>query len=74
MFVVLCCEIGKTLRINENEIHKIKIFPFVENDLQLLLLSCYLKDPQGVKVDITEEKDYTGIVSFPDFKIPPNPK
>ncbi|NXV88534.1 CO5 protein, partial [Calonectris borealis] len=31
-------------------------------------------DPEGVKVDITEEEDFTGIVSFPDFKIPPNPK
>ncbi|KFV90475.1 Complement C5, partial [Eurypyga helias] len=31
-------------------------------------------DPEGVKVDIIEEKDFTGIVSFPDFKIPPNPK
>ncbi|NXK43996.1 CO5 protein, partial [Chauna torquata] len=31
-------------------------------------------DPDGVKVDILEEDDFTGIVSFPDFKIPPNPK
>ncbi|XP_021269757.1 complement C5 isoform X1 [Numida meleagris] len=31
-------------------------------------------DPDGVKVDIIEENDFTGIVSFPDFKIPPNPK
>uniref|UniRef100_A0A8C2TCZ3 Complement C5 n=1 Tax=Coturnix japonica TaxID=93934 RepID=A0A8C2TCZ3_COTJA len=31
-------------------------------------------DPDGVKVDILEENDFTGIVSFPDFKIPPNPK
>ncbi|XP_075572529.1 complement C5 isoform X1 [Pelecanus crispus] len=31
-------------------------------------------DPEGVKVDIIEEEDFTGIVSFPDFKIPPNPK
>uniref|UniRef100_A0A803VB51 Complement C5 n=1 Tax=Ficedula albicollis TaxID=59894 RepID=A0A803VB51_FICAL len=31
-------------------------------------------DPEGVEVDILEEKDFTGIVSFPDFKIPPNPK
>ncbi|PKU37455.1 complement c5 [Limosa lapponica baueri] len=31
-------------------------------------------DPEGVKVDIEEEEDFTGIVSFPDFKIPPNPK
>ncbi|KAJ7398992.1 Complement C5 [Pitangus sulphuratus] len=31
-------------------------------------------DPEGVEVDILEEKDFTGIVSFPDFKIPSNPK
>uniref|UniRef100_A0A8C4P9J1 Complement C5 n=1 Tax=Dromaius novaehollandiae TaxID=8790 RepID=A0A8C4P9J1_DRONO len=31
-------------------------------------------DPDGVKVDITEEDDFTGVVSFPDFKIPSNPK
>ncbi|XP_043386278.1 complement C5 isoform X2 [Chelonia mydas] len=31
-------------------------------------------DPEGVKVDITEEEDFTGILSFPDFKIPSNPK
>ncbi|KAM4761329.1 complement C5 [Cyanocitta cristata] len=31
-------------------------------------------DPEGVEVDILEENDFTGIVSFPDFKIPPNPK
>ncbi|NXD75053.1 CO5 protein, partial [Halcyon senegalensis] len=31
-------------------------------------------DPEGVKVDIMEEDDFTGIVAFPDFKIPPNPK
>ncbi|NXV79442.1 CO5 protein, partial [Atlantisia rogersi] len=31
-------------------------------------------DPEGVNVDIIEENDFTGIVSFPDFKIPPNPK
>ncbi|NWX16425.1 CO5 protein, partial [Aegotheles bennettii] len=31
-------------------------------------------DPGEVKVDIVEEDDFTGIVSFPDFKIPPNPK
>ncbi|XP_054249289.1 complement C5 [Indicator indicator] len=31
-------------------------------------------DPEGIKVDITEEDDFTGIVAFPDFKIPPNPK
>uniref|UniRef100_A0A8C0IKC7 Complement C5 n=1 Tax=Chelonoidis abingdonii TaxID=106734 RepID=A0A8C0IKC7_CHEAB len=31
-------------------------------------------DPEGVKVDIIEERDFTGILSFPDFKIPSNPK
>ncbi|NXJ75425.1 CO5 protein, partial [Trogon melanurus] len=31
-------------------------------------------DPEEVKVDTIEEEDFTGIVSFPDFKIPPNPK
>ncbi|XP_042534627.1 complement C5 [Dipodomys spectabilis] len=31
-------------------------------------------DPEGSKVDVVEENDYTGIISFPDFKIPPNPK
>ncbi|NXW58611.1 CO5 protein, partial [Eurystomus gularis] len=31
-------------------------------------------DPEEVKVDTMEEEDFTGIVSFPDFKIPPNPK
>ncbi|XP_014685899.1 complement C5 [Equus asinus] len=31
-------------------------------------------DPEGSEVDIVEENDYTGIVSFPDFKIPSNPK
>ncbi|KAF2987216.1 hypothetical protein EK904_010218, partial [Melospiza melodia maxima] len=31
-------------------------------------------DPEEVEVDILEENDFTGIVSFPDFKIPPNPK
>ncbi|XP_035878044.1 complement C5 isoform X3 [Phyllostomus discolor] len=31
-------------------------------------------DPDESGVDIMEEKDYTGIISFPDFKIPPNPK
>jgi hypothetical protein len=23
---------------------------------------------------MVEENDYTGIISFPDFKVPPNPK
>ncbi|KAM8934411.1 complement C5 isoform 2-T2 [Pelodytes ibericus] len=33
-----------------------------------------IKDPEGVNVDIMGEKDLTGIISFPDFKIPFNPK
>lgn len=49
--------------------------PFDKNNLYLLILSSYhFKDPEEVEVDIVEEKDFTGIVSFPDFKIPPNPK
>lgn len=32
------------------------------------------KDPEKSEVDILEESDYTGIISFPDFKIPSNPK
>ncbi|XP_054440439.1 complement C5 isoform X2 [Pteronotus mesoamericanus] len=31
-------------------------------------------DPDGSGVDIMEENDYTGIISFPDFKIPSSPK
>ncbi|KAM5329098.1 complement C5 isoform 2-T2 [Glossophaga mutica] len=31
-------------------------------------------DPDESGVDVMEENDYTGIISFPDFKIPPNPK
>ncbi|NXS53036.1 CO5 protein, partial [Brachypteracias leptosomus] len=31
-------------------------------------------DPEEVKVDTMEAEDFTGIISFPDFKIPPNPK
>ncbi|XP_068929888.1 complement C5 [Petaurus breviceps papuanus] len=31
-------------------------------------------DPEGADVEILHENDYLGIVSFPDFKIPPNPK
>ncbi|XP_005382637.1 PREDICTED: complement C5 [Chinchilla lanigera] len=31
-------------------------------------------DPEGSEVDTVEENDHTGIISFPDFKIPPNPK
>uniref|UniRef100_A0A803JRC5 Complement C5 n=1 Tax=Xenopus tropicalis TaxID=8364 RepID=A0A803JRC5_XENTR len=32
------------------------------------------KDPEEVKVDSIEEDDLTGIISFPAFKIPANPK
>uniref|UniRef100_A0A8C8RDB6 Complement C5 n=1 Tax=Pelusios castaneus TaxID=367368 RepID=A0A8C8RDB6_9SAUR len=31
-------------------------------------------DPDGVKVDIIDGEDFTGVLSFPDFKIPSNPK
>ncbi|XP_057580194.1 complement C5-like [Hippopotamus amphibius kiboko] len=31
-------------------------------------------DPEGSQIDMVEENDYTGIISFPDFKIPSNPK
>ncbi|XP_042334268.1 complement C5 [Sceloporus undulatus] len=31
-------------------------------------------DPEDVEVDIIKEEDITGIISFPDFKIPPYPK
>nr|XP_056716476.1 complement C5 [Euleptes europaea] len=31
-------------------------------------------DPEGVEVDIIKEDDFTGVISFPDFKIPPYPK
>ncbi|XP_074067794.1 LOW QUALITY PROTEIN: complement C5 [Macrotis lagotis] len=31
-------------------------------------------DPEGTEVEILQENDYIGIVSFPDFKIPSNPK
>ncbi|XP_013927528.1 PREDICTED: complement C5-like [Thamnophis sirtalis] len=31
-------------------------------------------DPDGVEVDIIRQEDATGIVSFPEFKIPPYPK
>ncbi|XP_043309645.1 complement C5 [Cervus canadensis] len=31
-------------------------------------------DPEGSEVDMVEENDYTGIISFPDFKIPSNPR
>ncbi|XP_044515895.1 complement C5-like [Gracilinanus agilis] len=30
-------------------------------------------DPEGEEVEILQENDYFGIVSFPDFKIPSNP-
>ncbi|XP_073496915.1 complement C5-like [Phyllobates terribilis] len=32
------------------------------------------KDPDEVKVDVITQQDLTGIISFPDFKIPANPK
>ncbi|KAG8447546.1 hypothetical protein GDO86_014883, partial [Hymenochirus boettgeri] len=32
------------------------------------------KDPEQVKVDLMKEKDMTGIIAFPDFKIPANPR
>ncbi|XP_071987869.1 complement C5-like, partial [Engystomops pustulosus] len=32
------------------------------------------KDPEEVKMDVITQKDATGIISFPDFKIPANPK
>ncbi|XP_005382634.1 PREDICTED: complement C5-like isoform X2 [Chinchilla lanigera] len=31
-------------------------------------------DPEGLEVDTVEENDYSGIISFPDFKILSNPK
>nr|XP_020664785.1 complement C5 isoform X1 [Pogona vitticeps]XP_020664786.1 complement C5 isoform X2 [Pogona vitticeps] len=31
-------------------------------------------DPDGVEVDMIKEEDMTGIISFPDFKIPLHPK
>lgn len=31
-------------------------------------------DPEGTEVDVIKEDDFTGIVSFPSFKIPPHPK
>ncbi|XP_054854466.1 complement C5 [Eublepharis macularius] len=31
-------------------------------------------DPEGVEVDIIKEDDFTGVISFPDFKIPSHPK
>ncbi|XP_070614673.1 complement C5 [Erythrolamprus reginae] len=31
-------------------------------------------DPGGIEVDIIHEEDATGIVSFPEFRIPPYPK
>ncbi|XP_053420027.1 complement C5-like isoform X2 [Nycticebus coucang] len=31
-------------------------------------------DPKGTEVDMVEENDYTGIISFPDFNIPSNPE
>ncbi|XP_044162298.1 complement C5 [Bufo gargarizans] len=32
------------------------------------------KDPDEVKMDVITQPDATGIISFPDFKIPANPK
>ncbi|CAJ0922771.1 unnamed protein product [Ranitomeya imitator] len=32
------------------------------------------KDPDEVKMDVITQQDATGIISFPDFKIPANPK
>ncbi|XP_075690703.1 complement C5 [Rhinoderma darwinii] len=32
------------------------------------------KDPDEVKLDVITQQDATGIISFPDFKIPANPK
>nr|XP_045369078.1 complement C5-like isoform X4 [Camelus bactrianus] len=31
-------------------------------------------DPEGLEVAVIGKKNYTGIISFPDFKIPSNPK
>uniref|UniRef100_A0A8B9FIH1 Complement C5 n=1 Tax=Amazona collaria TaxID=241587 RepID=A0A8B9FIH1_9PSIT len=54
---------------------KVRVYSLNE-ELQPALRQTVLTfvDPEGVKVDIIEEEDFTGIVSFPDFKIPPNPK
>uniref|UniRef100_A0A8C6JKX2 Uncharacterized protein n=1 Tax=Melopsittacus undulatus TaxID=13146 RepID=A0A8C6JKX2_MELUD len=54
---------------------KVRVYSLNE-ELQPALRETVLTfvDPEGVKVDIIEEEDFTGIVSFPDFKIPPNPK
>ncbi|XP_078282035.1 complement C5 [Rhinoraja longicauda] len=38
------------------------------------LVGITFEDPEGVKVDYFEFQDVTGIISVPDFKIPPNPK
>ncbi|XP_063792055.1 complement C5 [Pseudophryne corroboree] len=32
------------------------------------------KDPEQVKMDVVSEHDATGIISFPDFKLPTNPR
>ena len=40
----------------------------------LEIVCFYSKDPEGSEVDVVEENDYTGIISFPDFKIPSNPR
>lgn len=31
-------------------------------------------DPEGSEVAMLEKNNYTGIITFPDFKIPSNPK
>ena len=36
--------------------------------------SFHSKDPAGSEVAMVGEKNYTGIITFPDFKIPFNPK
>ncbi|XP_066189010.1 complement C5 [Sylvia atricapilla] len=54
---------------------KVRVYSLNE-ELQPALRQTVLTfvDPEGAEVDIVEENDFTGIVSFPDFKIPPNPK
>ncbi|XP_055994674.1 complement C5-like [Sorex fumeus] len=54
---------------------KIRVYS-LNDDLKPALRETVLTfiDPEGSEVDIVEEKDYTGIISFPDFKIPSHPK
>ncbi|XP_049629042.1 complement C5-like [Suncus etruscus] len=54
---------------------KIRVYS-LNDDLKPALRETVLTfiDPEGLEVDIVEEKDFTGIISFPDFKIPSNPK